>query len=214
MAAREHSSLHCALAANKSTRLLGSRRQVTGKKVRARAVAADLVALQTMLNWATRERNGRAELLLDRNPLRGVKLLTEKNPRRPVETYDRNLALMEVVGQVDWRLPLALTLAESTGRRIGAILKLRRDDVELDRLPHGWLRFRAEHDKTGHEQYVPLTEIARRVLIEHLLEVKSEWIFPGERSGKSVDVSVMSRALRRAYAVGELDTFDGSLWHA
>ncbi|KPK80427.1 MAG: hypothetical protein AMS25_09050 [Gemmatimonas sp. SM23_52] len=193
-----------------------TRGEVNGKKVRARAVAADLVALQTMLNWATRERNGRGDVLLGRNPLGGVRLPAERNPRRPVETFDRYVKLMEVAGEVDWRLPLALTLAESTGRRIGAILKLRRQDVDASRLPHGWLRFRAEHDKTGHEQWVPLTADARRVLLAHLRELpEGELLFPGERSlRKPVDVSVMSRCLREAYEEAELEPLNGSLWHA
>lgn len=44
-------------------------------------------------------------------------------------------------------------------------------------------------------------------------ELSSQWLFPGERSGKPVDVSVMSRRLREAYARAELEPLDGSLWH-
>lgn len=78
---------------------------------------------------------GGAKPLLEFNPLRGVRLPVEKNPKRPVESYDRYLKLMEVAEKVDPRLPLALTLAESTGRRIGAIVKLRRDDLDLGPAP-------------------------------------------------------------------------------
>lgn len=42
-------------------------------RVGPRTVAADLVALNTMLNWATRERDRRREPLLTFNPLRAVK---------------------------------------------------------------------------------------------------------------------------------------------
>src|SRR2546428_6579911 len=48
----------------------------SGKPVRARAAAADLVALNIMLNWATRERKSDGSPLLAHNPLRGI--------RRPV----------------------------------------------------------------------------------------------------------------------------------
>ncbi len=44
------------------------------ERVGARAVAADLASLQTMLNWATSHTTVRNEPLLDRSPLRGVKL--------------------------------------------------------------------------------------------------------------------------------------------
>lgn len=153
--------------------------------------------------------------LLSFNPLKGVRLPREKNPKRPVETYDRYLRLMTVAGEADSRLPLALTLAESTGRRVGAILKLRRSDLDLDRLPHGRIRFRAEHDKTGHEQWVPLGAEARRMALAHLTSVASaEWLFPGDRKPeKPVCVSVMSRLLRVAYEEAKLPTLEGGLWH-
>ena len=87
----------------------------SGKPVRARAAAADLVAVNVMLNWATRERRGDGTPLLAHNPMRGIRLPVEKNPRRPIETYDRYLKLMRVAGEVDWRLPLALALVTVTG---------------------------------------------------------------------------------------------------
>ncbi len=180
-------------------------------------MAKHLVALRTMLNWATRQRTDRGEPLLRWNPLSGLRIPVEKNPKRPVDTYDRFLKLMEVVGEVDWRLPLALTLAESTGQRIGSILTLRRSDVALDRLPHGRIRFRAENQKTGYEHGVPLAPYARRVLKAHLARVDGQatpWLFPAERNpDKSVCVSTMSHRLRDAYEKAELTTLNGGLWH-
>jgi integrase len=193
------------------------RGEVSGKRVGARAVAADLVSLQTMLNWATSQRTVRNEPLLDRNPLRGVKLPREKNPKRPVESYDRYVKLMKVAGDVDWRLPLALTLAESTGRRLSSILNLRREDLDLDRLTHGWLKFDAVFDKIGREAWVPLAEYSRRVLRAHLKQLPedSEWLFPSEaKREQSVDRSTMDKRLRKAYKRVELETPDGGLWHA
>ena len=182
-----------------------------GKPVRSRTVAADLVAVVTMLNWACRER------LLDANPLRGAKLPTEKNPRRPVETYDRYLRLMKVAEQVDWRLPAVLTLAESTGQRIGAILRLQRKDIELNRLPHGWIRFAGEIQKTGYEHSVALQDYARVVLAEHLGKLAAEpdtWLFPAERKpSQPVCVSAASRLLSEAYEKANLKKLLGGLWH-
>ncbi len=187
----------------------------SGRRVRPRAVAADLVALSTMLNWGTRQRDRGGEPLLSFNPLRGVRLPVEKNPKRPVETYDRYLKLMEVADEVDPYLPLALTLAESTGRRIGAILKLRVDDLDLDRLPYGWLRFRAEHDKTGHEQWVPLTESARGVVLRHLQAAPGgEWLFGSRvKPSKPIDRRTLDHRLLEAYGRAGLDRLDGGLWH-
>ncbi len=192
------------------------RGEVSGKRVRARAVAADLSTLRAALNWATRQRNGQGQPLLDRNPLYGVKFPREKNPKRPVETYDRYVKLMEVAGEVDWRLPLALTLAESTGRRLSSILHLRREDVDLDRIPHGWVRFDAAFDKTGHEAWVPLTDYARRVLRDHVKQLPdgTEWLFPSRLTSQPVDRSTMDHRLRKAYEQAELQSPPGGLWHA
>lgn len=184
------------------------------REVRDRAVEADLVALRTALNWATRQRTGHGEPLLAFNPLRGVKLPFERNPRRPVETFERYLQLIEVAADVDWRLPAALTLAESTGQRISAILGLRRDDVKLSRKPYGWLRFRAEHQKNGREHEVPITRECKSVLQKHLKRCSREWLFASEQTpSRPVDVFRISRLLRDVYAKAGLETFDGGLWH-
>jgi integrase len=187
------------------------------RPVSPRTVQADLVALITMLNWATRQRGVRGEPLLAANPLQGVRLPIEKNPRRPVETYDRFLQLMEVAGDVDRRLPCALALAECTGHRIGSILSLRRADVELDRLPYGWIRFRPEWQKTGWEHRSALDETGRKVVAAYLREAPLEpddWLFPAaRRPDRPVTVSVMSKLLKEAYQRAGLTTPSGALWH-
>jgi integrase len=187
------------------------------KPVGARTVGKELVALRTMLNWATREKAARSEPLLESNPLKGMRPPVEKNPLRPVETYDRYVRLMQVVAEVDWRLSLALALAESTGQRIGSILRVRRCDVDLDRLPHGRILFRAENQKTGFEHWVPLSEECRQHLLAHLRKVRSEpdaWLFPAERNPQdAVSVWVISTSLRRAYQRAGMDTLKGGLWH-
>ena len=90
-----------------------------------------------MILWATRVRTPDGTWLLKENPLRGLKLPREENPRRPVATYDRFLKLRTAVQelansvtrkdrQAQWvRLELALVLAEATGARLGAINGLR-----------------------------------------------------------------------------------------
>jgi len=191
--------------------------RLEGDKVRTRTVQADLVTLRTMLNWGTRQRNAQGRPLLEYNPLRGVKLPGEKNPRRPVETYDRYIKLMEVAGEVDWRLATALTLAESTGQRISSILGLQRRDVDFDRPPYGWLHFRAEHQKNGRSHWVPVTPECREQLIAHLERVPptpDAWLFPSKHdASRPVDVFRMSRRLRWAYERAGLETLEGGLWH-
>ncbi len=63
-------------------------RVTTGKVVRYRTIEADLVILLTALNWATRERTKDGRRLLKENPLHGVRLPREMNPKRPVMLHD------------------------------------------------------------------------------------------------------------------------------
>jgi integrase len=188
------------------------------RPVRARAAGMDLQSLNTMLNWATRQRDRRGRRLLESNPVRGIRFATEKNPRRPVETYDRFLKLMEVATDVDWRLPTVLSLAESIGQRITAILRLQRRDVDLGREPYGWIRFKSENQKGGMEHSAPLTEEAAAILTEHLNRLPFDphaWLFPAARQpNQPVERTAISRKLLKAYETAGLKPPVGSLWHA
>jgi len=63
---------------------------IVTRAVRSRAVECDIKLLRAMLRWATTVRVQRgARRLLEQNPLDGMKLEREKNPRRPVATWER-----------------------------------------------------------------------------------------------------------------------------
>ena len=135
----------------------------SGKPVSDRMVEYDLKFLIAVLNWAARSRDDRGRLLLDRNPLKGLRKPTEKNPTRVVLAEEEYRALLEVSGQLDWRFRVALVLAHETGHRIGAICQLRWTDVSFE---GGTILWRAEHDKSGHEHVTPVTAEALEVLEE------------------------------------------------
>ena len=136
---------------------------VLGKPVGNRTIAWDLEFLMAVLNWASRSRDEQGQLLLDRNPLKGLRKPIEKNPTRVVLTEEEYQALLRVSGQVDWRFHVALVLAHETGHRIGAIRKLRSSDIDIE---HGVVRWRARHEKTGYEHRTPVTEEAMAALEE------------------------------------------------
>src|SRR2546426_4172026 len=75
--------------------------------------------------------------------------------------HDVYLRLLEVADQVHPLLKLALIVAEGTGRRISAWCNLRWDDVDFQ---NGTIRWRAETDKTGFEQVVPMTDPVKDAL--------------------------------------------------
>ena len=135
----------------------------SGQPVRARTIEKNLKFLLAVLNWAARSRDEEGRLLLESNPLRGLKSPTEKNPLRVTLTQAEYEALLRVAGDVDWRFRVALVLAHETGHRIGAICNLRWSDVDLGAKT---IRWRGEHEKTGYEHRTPITSMARAVLVE------------------------------------------------
>ena len=86
--------------------------------------------LFAILNWATRSRDEEGRLLLDSNPIRGLKTPSEKNPIRVMLTQAEYEALLRVAREVEWRFRVALVLAHETRHRIGAIRQLRWSDID------------------------------------------------------------------------------------
>ena len=87
-------------------------------------------------------------LLLESNPLRGLKLPREKNPARVLLTHSEYETLLGVSLVMDWRFRVALVIVHETGHRIGAIRKLRWSDIDME---GDVIRWRAEHEKTGNQ---------------------------------------------------------------
>ena len=133
----------------------------SGKPAADRQIQQDLKSLLAILNWAAKSRDERERLLLDSNPLRGLRTPTEKNPTRVVLSEEEYQALLQVSRRVNWRIHVALVLAHETGHRIGAIRQLRWSDIDL---VAGIIRWRADHEKTGYEHRTPVTAEALAVL--------------------------------------------------
>ena len=135
----------------------------SGQPVSNRTIAQDLKFLNAVLNWAAKSRDERGRLLLDSNPLKGLRTPKEKNPTRVVLSDEEYDALLKVSRQVGWKFHVALVLAHETGHRIGAIRQLRWADIDFE---DRTIRWRAEHEKTGYEHRTPLTAEAIAALEE------------------------------------------------
>ncbi|MYC53041.1 MAG: phage integrase family protein [Gammaproteobacteria bacterium] len=135
----------------------------SGQPVGNRTIEWDLTFLMTVLNWAARSRDENGRLLLDSNPLKGLRKPKEKNPNRVVLSEDEYHAMLGISRQVGWRFHIALVLAHETGHRIGAIRELRWADIDIEGREVLW---RAEHEKTGYEHVTPLTTEAVAALEE------------------------------------------------
>ena len=84
--------------------------------------------------------------MLERNPLKGLRKPTGKNPTGVVLTEEEYRVLLKASSRVDWRFRVAPVLAHETGHRIGAIRKLRWFDIDFEGRE---VRWRADHEKSA-----------------------------------------------------------------
>ena len=186
-----------------------------GKPASNTTIASDLAFLITVLNWAARSRDEQGRLLLQSNPLKGLKKPVEKNPRRVLLTESEYQAFLEVSLEVDWRFRVALVLAHETGHRIGAIRQLRWSDIDFE---GGAVRWRAEHEKTGYGHVTPVTADAMAIL-----EEARQWnpgigdtpVLPHTKdSSKCISASQAGMWWRKARKLSGLQPKRGRGWHS
>jgi len=185
------------------------------RPVSDRTVERDLRFLLAVLNWAARSRNEAGGLLLDSNPLKGLRVPREKNPTRVILSQAEYEALFRVSGAIDWRFRVALVLAHETGHRIGAVRQLRWSDIDMRA---GVIRWRAEHEKTGFEHQTPVTDEALGVLEEARKENRRSGdapVLPAPRDpARSVGHALVQDWWKRAEALAELERKRGRGWHS
>ena len=166
------------------------------------------------LRWAVRERKTNGERLLKENPLVGVRLPSEKNPRRPVMQHDEYLKLLAVTERVHPLLKVALVVAEGTGRRLSAWRNLLWDDVDFE---NGAIRWRAAHDKKGYEHVVPMSESVKDALFTARRAqgtIGNTPVFPAPRNpAQPCGRHLLDGWLRKAYELAGLTRQTGGMWH-
>ena len=187
----------------------------SGRPVSNRTIACDLTFLMAVLNWAARSRDEDGNLLLDSNPLKGLRKPREKNPTRVVLTEQEYKALLKVSRKVDWRFHVALVLAHETGHRIGAIRKLKWSDIDFEGEA---VRWRAKHEKTGYEHVTPVTDEA----LAALKEARAMGAGTGDGpvlpaptdASRCVGRSLPSFWWQRAQTLAALEPKPGRGWHS
>jgi integrase len=189
---------------------------ITGRAVGTNTIQRELAILKAVCNWARGVYVGETPLL-DRNPLDRYKISSERDPKRPLVDDETVEALLKVADQVHPCLALLITLAHTTGRRIGSILGLRWDDIDFEKEEIHW---RAEHDKIGRTWVAPLPRRVRGPLLAYRMAQKcigSAPLFPRARRGRTdepIHRDLASQWLKEAYSVAGVEKPDGSLWHA
>jgi integrase len=208
--------------------------------VRTRSVEADLKLLYAALKWATSVRVGKGRRLLDFHPLQGIRRPREKNPKRPITTWERfekaRRAAKELraeaearidnpkseegraaaeADRVKWlRAELGLVLLEATGRRSGSIRQLRWEDINFNTSEITW---RAEADKKRQQWVTPIPV----ALLEEIrsfrskLSVVAGWLFPAEKTPQDpMRRDVFARWILALEQHAGLSKLDGGLLHA
>lgn len=199
-------------------------------------IGSDVIFLQAALNHATRVVRSNGARLLLLNPIRGFQPPRSKNPRRPVASYDRFLAVMQHAEAVDpQRLFGAFMLfVEGLGWRVSAICALRSSDVDVKvtkATPYGRIQKRPEFDKEGVGGWLPMSESVRAavdLVRAHNAAIFPDWpMFPApiarvevEHGERAVEIPkpwtrYHARALLvRAEKAAKLDALEGSDFHA
>lgn len=196
-----------------------------------RAIGADFTVLQAALNHATTATRSNGARILVVNPVVGFEAPQNKNPKRPLVTYDRFLKVLEHADAVDpQRLFGAfMELVEGLGWRVSAICALRAADVDrkaFPTAPHGRIHKRAESDKEGEDAWVPMSATTRAA-IDRILSTNpaiGEWpLFPAPKAKVSRDPKAIPKSwsrhharalLERAEDKAELEHLKGSDFHA
>jgi integrase len=191
--------------------------------------------LSTVMNWATKFRTDGRPILAS-NPLHGVVVPLEMNPRRPRVSPERYHKLVAVADQVDpsGQLGLLLALAWTTGRRVNALLHLTAADVLLDRASlvaafadagqddaiaaewSGGLRWRAAWDKKGYETFSPLPAALRPHLASYMRDhgvIAGAWLFDAGK-GEPMNKGRAGYLLSRAERAAGLPRVTRGGWHA
>jgi integrase len=187
----------------------------SSRAVGNRQIEYDLRWLLAVLNWATLARDGEGGVLLERNPLKGLKLPVEKNPARPVLTEEQYRALLAVSNGIDWRFRLALILAHETGHRIGSIRKLKWSDIDLE---DGHIHWRGEEDKIDNDHTTPISGEDLAALVEERRQrptIGATWVFPAPQSPRQpCSHDLMGRWWRRAEKLAGLEPVRRRGWHS
>ena len=179
-------------------------------------VGAVVKTLRRLGRFAVNYRRPDGGFLLTVDPTRGLAIPKVSDPARPVATDDRTAALLEVAATVHPYLPSLIVIARDTGRRIGAIVRLRQSDWLPDAGTYGSIRWRAESDKLGRTTTVPVTPAVRDVMgnLGGGRAGLADSLFPAPKSDGYVKVPLWHKWLRRAEKLAGLPHIPMGGFHA
>jgi integrase len=172
--------------------------------------------------------------------LQGIRRPREKNPKRPITTWERfelaRKAAKELTAEAEARInnpkseegrvaaeadrmkwlraELGLVLLEATGRRSGSIRQLRWEDINFNTSEITW---RAEADKKRQQWNTPIPASLLEEIrsLQMKLSVVAGWVFPAEKTPKEpIRRDVFARWILALERHAGLSKLDGGLLHA
>ena len=184
--------------------------------VRARVIEQNLKLLLAVLNWAERAQHADGSgYLLERNPLRGLKIPKEESPRQPIFTADRCEALRRAAAEHSPMAERFVMMAWYTGHRSSSIRQLRWSDIDLE---CGTIRWRAETDKVGYEHRNPVHTDLLEFLKRDRLRAKAigeAYVFPALRdSSKPLPRDTLQKVWRSIATAAGIPRGEGYGWHS
>lgn len=201
------------------------------KPVGKRSQEADVRLLKTMVHWALDTCGPDGRYLLDVKPMRGFKAPRETSPERPVASHERYVATMQALYEFAeetadaktkhlWlSIRFALMLVTFTGRRVGAVLKMRWSDVDVSdgKFMEHALRFRRENDKKDKLRYIPFVEQLEAIFDEAKRELGGDGDDPifGQVNDRTKPLAAdgVRKRLLEAEARAKQPKLKRGLWH-
>lgn len=189
-------------------------------------IGADIVFLQSVFNWSLKVAMPDGSRLLSENPIRDYQRPKNKNPKRPLATYDRFLAVRAKADEADPQRLFGsfLDLIECLGWRVSAVCNLQMTDIDRKpaaNAPFGQIHKRADSDKEGVDVWLPLSESCR-VAVDRIIErnpvLGDLYLFPARRKRQTDRPAPWSRfyardLLARAEKLADLEPIVGGDFH-
>lgn len=170
--------------------------------VRDRVIESDLKTVLAVLNWATQSRDDDGQLLLERNPLKGLELPKEQTPIRRLFTGEQYKRLLELAKDPVFKR--AVLIGYHTGHRNKAVRHLSWEDLDPST---DLIRWQGQYDKVGLEHHTPYP-IELKALLEPERPADGVWVCPAPESptepcGRNTMMKWMQRALKELGIAGK-----------
>lgn len=165
------------------------------------------------------ERNPRREMLTDQEFEAMLKAATDRRMARRRKAAERTRLgkRTQAVDVTSEYLPLLLLLAGETGRRIGAITRLRVSDLRWTDGSYGEIAWREEHDKVGVRWIAPMTPRLKGELEAFVRErglIGDAWLFRAPKGEGPLTVDRASKAWRTIEEAAGVVRRRGQGWHS